>query len=112
MVESEVGTYSAKEKETEKVTSTEAAIRNVRDLISKNSDLLDQMLAIARESEHPRAFEVANQILKTNADLNRQLVDLESKRNDGESKESSNPQATLVLTTAQLQQLIQEESSE
>tara|TARA_Y100000996_G_scaffold414525_1_gene405655 strand:- start:324 stop:713 length:390 start_codon:yes stop_codon:yes gene_type:complete len=50
---------------------------NLKDIIEKGSDALDGILELAKESEHPRAYEVVGQIIKNVADVNRQLIDLQ-----------------------------------
>lgn len=45
-------------------------------ILSKSEDTLDDLLYIAKQSEHPRTFEVAGQLIKTVADVADQLVKL------------------------------------
>jgi hypothetical protein len=55
---------------------------NIRDLISKGNTAMDQLLAVAKESEHPRAYEVAAGLIKNLADMNKDLLELQKKRKD------------------------------
>ena len=55
-------------------TDTEYARRNIRDLIDKGSVAVDNLLQVSKESEHPRAYEVAAGLIKTMADLNKDLL--------------------------------------
>jgi len=55
---------------------------NIRELIIKGNQAMDQLLAVAKESEHPRAYEVAATLIKSLADMNKDLLDLQKKRKD------------------------------
>jgi hypothetical protein len=55
---------------------------NIRELITKGNQAMDQLLSVAKESEHPRAYEVAATLIKSLADMNKDLLDLQKKRKD------------------------------
>ena len=55
---------------------------NIRDLIAKGNTAMDKLLAVAKESEHPRAYEVAAGLIKNLADMNKDLLELQKKRKD------------------------------
>lgn len=55
---------------------------NMRNLIVKGNTAMDQLLAVAKESEHPRAYEVAAGLIKNLSDMNKDLLDLQKKRKD------------------------------
>lgn len=57
------------------------------DLINKGRDALEDMIQVARESEHPRAFEVLSGLIKNVADVNDKLMDLNKKHKDINTKE-------------------------
>ena len=63
-------------------TDTEYARRNIRDLIDKGSVAVDNILQVSKESEHPRAYEVAAGLIKTMADLNKDLLELQKRKKD------------------------------
>ena len=44
------------------------------DLIEKGKSALDDMIEVARESEHPRAFEVLSGMIKNISDVNDRLM--------------------------------------
>lgn len=46
------------------------------ELIEKGRESLDLMIEVARESEHPRAFEVLSNMIKGIADVNDKLMEL------------------------------------
>lgn len=52
------------------------------DLIEKGKDALSMMMEVARESEHPRAYEVLSGMIKNVADVNDKLMDLNKKNKD------------------------------
>lgn len=60
----------------------EYARRTYHDIISKGSSALDDMMEVARSTEHPRAFEVLSTMMKTLADVNGNLLDLHKKKRD------------------------------
>lgn len=57
------------------------------DLINKGRNALEDMIEVARESEHPRAFEVLSGLIKNVADVNDKLMDLNKKHKDINTKE-------------------------
>jgi hypothetical protein len=89
------------------------ARRNLRDLIDSGMGDLDRVMEIARQSESPRAFEVATNLLKTLTDTNKDLLELAKKKKDlTQEKDKSSAQnitnnALFVGSTADLQKLIQ-----
>jgi hypothetical protein len=82
---------------------------NLKVIIEKGSEALDGILELAKESEHPRAYEVVGQIIKNVADVNRQLIDLQ-KDIKGLKKTESGPKnvtnALFVGSTHDLQKLL------
>lgn len=58
-------------------TDYEEARKTYYELIQKGQDALDSLLEIAASSEHPRAFEVAAQMIKTISETNDRIVDLQ-----------------------------------
>ncbi len=85
------------------------ARRNLRDLIDSGMNDLNSVMDIARQSESPRAFEVATNLIKTLADTNKDLLDLAKKKKDlTKEKNTQNvTNALFVGSTADLQKLIQ-----
>ena len=59
-------------------------------VMGKSEDALDLIMALARQSEHPRAFEVVGQMVKNVSDVASQLIDLHKKVKDIE-KPTENP---------------------
>ena len=81
---------------------------NLYHLIERGQDALDGILQVAKETDHPRAYEVAGQLLKTNADNAEKLVNLQITKK--KVTEVSGPKnvtnALFVGSTAELQKLI------
>jgi len=81
------------------------------DLIEKGRESLDMMIEVARESEHPRAFEVLAGLLKNTADINDKLMDLNKKNKDISQNDIKQLEKTtnnlFVGSTAELQKMLQ-----
>ncbi len=52
------------------------------DLLNKGSEALDEMMEVARATEHPHAFEVLSNMMKNMGDINGSLMDLHKKKKD------------------------------
>lgn len=83
------------------------------DLIEKGRNALEDMINVARESEHPRAFEVLSGLIKNVADVNDKLMDLNKKHKEVHAKEESAKQVgnttnnLFVGSTTDLQRMLQ-----
>ena len=53
--------------------------QNFYSLIERGQDAIDGILDLARESEHPRTYEVAGQLIKTVSEVTERLADLQEK---------------------------------
>ena len=51
-------------------------------LSEKSDEAIDLMLDLARESEHPRAFEVLSSMIKQNAEVTDRLMELQKKKKE------------------------------
>lgn len=58
---------------------------NLYSLIEKGQEAVDGILELAQESDQPRAFEVAGQLIKHVGDVADKLIDLQKKVNDIEA---------------------------
>jgi len=65
----------------------EFARQNLRTLIQKGNDAADHIVEIAKQSEHPRAFEVAAGLLKNLADMNKDLLEIQKRKQDLQPKQ-------------------------
>ena len=89
------------------------ARKNLRDLIDSGMGDLNTVMDIARQSESPRAFEVATNLMKTLTDTNKDLLELAKKKKElTQEKNTQNvTNALFVGSTADLQKMIQGKSS-
>lgn len=69
------------------------ARNTLRNLINKSEDTLDQMIELAKNSEHPRTYEVAGQLIKTVSDVAKDLMDLQKKAKDLRQGEPEGPRS-------------------
>ncbi len=51
-------------------------------LVDKGDEALEIMMELARESEHPRAFEVLSNMMKQNAEIADRLMELQKKKRE------------------------------
>jgi hypothetical protein len=63
-------------------TDYEKTRDNIDSLISKGTEAIDDMLAIARQSEKARDFEVAGNMIKTVVDASKELLEIQKKMRD------------------------------
>ena len=62
---------------------------NLTDLIAKGKDAIEELLVIAKQSQHPRAFEVVATLLKATADINADLLAVHKKKSDLRPKDGT-----------------------
>ena len=83
---------------------------NLYHIIERGQDALSGILQVAQETDHPRAYEVAGQLLKTNAENTEKLVNLQTtkkKLSDIEQPQRvTNNNTLFVGSTKELQQII------
>ena len=60
----------------------EFARKTYYDLLVKGSEALEEMMEVARATEHPRAFEVLSGMMKNVSDINGNLLDMHKKKKD------------------------------
>jgi len=83
---------------------------NLYSIIEKGQEALNGILELAQESEMPRAYEVAGQIMKNVADATDKLMDLQKKKKDIEEESQKGPStvnnALFVGSTADLAKML------
>jgi hypothetical protein len=93
-------------------TDSALARKNIKSLLDKGSGAIDNLLLVAQESEHPRAYEVAANFIKVLADLNKDLLEVQKKKQDLQPQavtQSINVEkAVFVGSTAELLKQIRE----
>ena len=60
----------------------------------------NDFLLVAKETEHPRAYEVAANLIKTLGDLNKDLLDLQKKKKELSGTNSTSNGNTTVIDKA------------
>jgi len=83
---------------------------NLYNLVERGQDAIDGILTLAKETEHPRTYEVAGQLIKNVGEVTEKLLQLQEKMKKlgeetkkGPSKVENN---LFVGSTAELQKLI------
>jgi hypothetical protein len=86
---------------------------NLRELLTQGKSALETALTVAKQSEHPRAFEVVGGLMKQLADINQQLMDVHQQKKKLEepvkgvaSKEVTNNNAIFVGSTSDLNKML------
>ena len=84
---------------------------NLYSIIEKGQEAINGILELAQDSEMPRAYEVAGQLIKSVSDATDKLMDLQKKLKDvEEEKQQKGPStvnnALFVGSTAELQKLL------
>lgn len=99
-----------KETGDEKQDDFDLARSTLRDLITTNQDVLSDLVNLAKSSEHPRAFEVAGQLIKTQSDIAKDLIGIhkQKKEIEGEVVENIKTQNNIVFngSTSDLMKMI------
>jgi hypothetical protein len=102
-------------------SDTETDVEYSRDkmkmLIDQSCESINQMMALASESEHPRAFEVLSTMIKHTSEMTHDLVKLQKMRKDI-TQEKGGPSSTttnnsiFVGSTTELQKYLKGRSKD
>jgi tetrahydromethanopterin S-methyltransferase subunit A len=99
--------------ETDLMKDYEESRKQLKEIVSKGAGAIDDILAIARESEHPRAFEVAATMIKTVADANEKLLLMQKQMKEITGTKTQNlnvgKAAIFVGSTSELSKMIKNE---
>jgi hypothetical protein len=90
---------------------------NLYSIIEKGQEAINGILELAQESEMPRAYEVAGQLIKNVADATDKLMDLQKKLKDVEEEKQSRGPSTVnnalfVGSTAELAKMLKQGAKE
>ena len=90
---------------------------NLYSIIEKGQEAINGILELAQDSEMPRAYEVAGQLIKSVSDATDKLMDLQKKLKDvNEEKETKGPttvnNSLFVGSTAELQKFLKQNDKE
>ena len=85
---------------------------NFYNLIEKGQNAIEGILNVAKESDHPRGYEVADNLIKQVAEVTEKLGDLQEKMKKLKEVPNSAPKnvtnALFVGSTAELQKMLKE----
>ena len=91
-------------------TDFEVGRENLYKLLDKGNEAIDGILALAKEGEHPRAYEVAGQLIKTVSEVSQNLLDLQEKLKKIKDVPNTGPKsvtnALFVGSTTELTKLL------
>jgi len=89
---------------------------NLYSLIEKGQEAINGILELAQESEMPRAYEVAGQLIKNVADATDKLMDLQKKLKEVEEDKQRGPttvnNSLFVGSTAELAKFLKQQNQE
>ena len=85
---------------------------NFYNLVERGSDAIEGILELAKEGEHPRAYEVAGQLIKNVAEVTEKLGDLQEKMRRLKEVPNNAPKnvtnALFVGSTKELQKMLKD----
>ena len=89
---------------------------NYYNLIEKGNEAIDGILNVAKESQHPRAYEVAATLIKNMSEVTEKLMILQKQQQDLQPKEQQQTninveQAVFVGSTADLLKKVKNETN-
>ena len=95
----------------------EFARDNIRELVTQGNQAVNELMLIARDGQHPRAFEVLSGLMKNLADMNKDLLEIQKRKKDlapkAESQNNLNiDKAVFVGSTAQLVKMLKNQKQE
>jgi len=92
----------------------EYARGNLYSLVEKGQEAINGILELAQESEMPRAYEVAGQLIKNTSEIAEKLMALHKVKKDVEEEKTKGPttvnNALFVGSTAELAKLLKQQS--
>ena len=89
------------------------ARENLYNLVERGQDAIDGILELSKETEHPRAYEVAVQLIKTVGETAEKLIDLQSKlkKLEGEEQKVGTQHNHLYVgSTSELQKFLKKKN--
>ena len=93
------------------------ARNNIRELVTQGNQAVDELMLIARDGQHPRAFEVLSGLMKNLADMNKDLLEIQKRKKDlvpkAEAQNNLNiDKAVFVGSTAELVKMLKTQKQE
>ena len=97
-------------KNTDPDVDFETGRENLYKLLEKGNEAIDGILSLAKEGEHPRAYEVAGQLIKTVSEVSQDLLGLQEKMKKLKDVPNTGPKsvtnALFVGSTTELTKLL------
>lgn len=92
----------------------EVSRAQLHNLVMKGQEAVDGILDVARSSDHPRAYEVAGQLIKNVGDVADKLIDLQKKMKELDAEDTKAGPSTVnntmfVGSTADLQKMLKQQ---
>ena len=116
-IESDIKEKTAVVKLTDRKENVETDYRyareNLYNLVERGQDAIDGILELSKETEHPRAYEVAGQLIKTVGETAEKLIDLQSKlkKLEGEEQKVGTQHNHLYVgSTSELQKFLKKKN--
>ena len=98
------------EKKEDSTLDYEYSRGNLYSLIEKGQEALNGILEVSQGSDHPRAYEVAGQLIKSVGETTDKLIDLQTKMKELKKEEKNSPKtvnnALFVGSTSELSKLL------
>jgi hypothetical protein len=91
----------------------ELARDNIKTILDKGNHALDELISVASQSQHPRAYEVLSTMIKTLADTNKDLLNIAKTKKELEGDSQTQQTKTInnnlfVGSTSELQKLLKQ----
>lgn len=96
-------------------TDSDYARTNIKSFIDAGAEAIKELAVVARDSQHPRAYEVMANMLKHLTDMNKDLLEIQKRKQDltgvkeTGSKDVNIDKAVFVGSTAELMKLLKSE---
>ena len=102
--------------ETDDITQDyEVSRAQLHNLVMKGQEAVDGILDVARASDHPRAYEVAGQLIKSVGDVADKLIDLQGKMKELGKEDKKGPSTVnntmFIGSTADLQKMLKQQKN-
>ena len=93
----------------------EVSRAQLHNLVMKGQEAVDGILDVARASDHPRAYEVAGQLIKSVGDVADMLIDLQGKMKELGKEDKKGPATVnntmFIGSTADLQKMLKQQKN-
>lgn len=96
----------------EVIDDIDLAKQNISELMVKGAESLDELMAVAKQSQNPRAYEVVSTLMKTLIDANKEFVGMSEKKKYAKEDHPAGQATTnvtnnnLILSTTDMLKMI------